>query len=100
MGYRCFTIHFFFKIIGCKEYENEQGYITSELSFKRAVIFDYIDTEEKYIEQANKLRIDLSKQCKVPLENVILLTRDEYEKLSDEDTILKENIIERRDGDK
>ena len=96
MGYRCFTIHFFFKIIGCKEYENEEGYITSELSFKRAVIFDFIDTEEKYIEQANKLRIDIAKQCDVPLENIILLTRDEYEELSDEDDCLSDITITKR----
>ena len=88
MGYRCFTIHFFFKIIVCKEYENEQEYICSEIKLDRAIILDCLDTEDKYIEYANKIRVNLAKQWNVPSDNVVLLTRDEYEAITDEDSCL------------
>ena len=90
MGYRCFSVHFFFKIIGWEKYKNEQGYVVSELKFKRAIHFDFIDTEEKFIEEANKLREKLAKSCNVPLANVVLLTRDEYEAITDEENCLAE----------
>jgi hypothetical protein len=81
MGYRCFTIHYFFKIIGAEKFKdcNDKGYVYTELKFEKANILDSVETEEAYIENGNMLAEKLAGSYNIPKENVILITKEEYE---------------------
>ena len=81
--FRCFSLHFYFKILGANIDGEVEDAIYSKVSLDECVggdkqSLDEILSLEGFKEMSESYRGICSKSLNVPLENVIQVTRDEY----------------------
>ncbi|MEG2289074.1 MAG: hypothetical protein RSA29_04530 [Clostridium sp.] len=84
--FRCFTLHFYFKIEGSELFNNEVGYSTITVSEATKKI-DEITTIAGYLEKGNMLKVAIANQCDVSVDNITLISREEYHENTDDGDI-------------
>lgn len=80
---RCYTLHFYYRIKGADLFNGEDGFSTCSL--EEAIKNMENITINKFNEISNDYRALVAKQCKVPIENIIPISRDEYKENTEEE---------------
>jgi hypothetical protein len=81
---RCYSLHFFFQIEGAELYNGETGYASS--SFEQCTKeMEKNSTVEGFNKVSEVYRKVVAEQLKVPIEQVIPISRECYEANTEED---------------
>ncbi len=82
---RCYTLHFFFQVEGAKLYNGETGYVAS--SFDQCTKeMEGNSTVEGFNKVSECYRELIADQLKVPIEQVIPISRDCYDSNTEDDS--------------
>lgn len=87
---RCVTLHFYFKVLDAELFggKGTKGYAATsanECLGSEEVSFDKMVSLKEFNKICDKYRKCISVQMKVPEENVVAISRDEYKENTDED---------------
>lgn len=81
---KCFSVHLFFKVLGAEMYNGGTGYTATNYKFCKDV--DYLHDDLKYAGVVTSTKTDIAKMLKIPVENVISISYEEYtENIESED---------------
>jgi hypothetical protein len=82
---RCFTIHFFYEIKDAEIYGGVGSIGYAEMKYDMGINADCVASKENYMEHSGINAKILATQLHVPVENVMAIHRDVYQKNTAED---------------